>query len=187
LKARDESYLANPLGVTYDRTMADFQKAANDHVMRGPRVASVRHSGGFALIGVFAEPEPRSQAIALEDVLLILRGWQDAKQVTYYHLRDSRTRFTCFGFGEIESSDRGYLRIASEEHGFTASLGRADRFSLWDWRDASPETKEVLQESWDLILTAEFAGARSGSVLQLHSLKEPPDEDRGEREKIYAL
>jgi hypothetical protein len=157
--------------------MADFPKATNNHAARGPRVASVRESGGFAVIGVFAAPETRSQAIAFDDVLLMLRGWQDEKQVIQFCRRDSQTRFTCFGFGEIEHSDRGLVRIAGQDHGFTASLCRADRFSLWDWRDLSPATtideRELLKESFDVILTVDFAGGRS--MLQLHSLKEPPD------------
>jgi hypothetical protein len=163
--------------------MADFPKATND-AASGPRVASVRESGGFAVIGVFAAPETaaperRSQAIAFDDVLLILRGWQDDKQVIQFHLCDSRTDFTCFGFGEIENSDQGLLRIAGQQHGFAVSLGRADRFSLWDWRDLSPagtltiDEIEGFKESFDVTLTIALAGGRS--ILDLHSLKEPPD------------
>jgi hypothetical protein len=158
--------------------MADFPKATND-AAPGPRVASVRESGAFAVIGVFAAPETRSQEIALDDVLLMLRGWEDEKQVIQFHLCDSRTDFTCFGFGEIENSNQGLLRIAGQEHGFTVSLGSADRFSLWDWRDLCPgrtltiDEIEGFKEAFDVSLTIAFAGGRS--MLDLHSLKEPPD------------
>jgi hypothetical protein len=121
------------------------------------------------------------RALPLDDVVLMLRGWRDENRVIQFHLCDSEdTGFTCLGFGQIEEIDRDFLRIKTlfvdQKYGCTVSLslGRADQFSIWDWRDVPPEEplrKELLQESYDVILTAAFAGAR----CVLHLLKEPAD------------
>jgi hypothetical protein len=124
------------------------------------------------------------RALPLDDVLLMLRGWRGEKRVIQFHLCDSEDMgFTCLGFGEIEEIDREFLRIkdlfADQKYACTVSLslGRADQFSIWDWRDVPPEEplrKELLQESYDVILTVAFAGAR----CVLHLVKEPADLSR---------
>jgi len=117
-------------------------------------------------------------AVPLEDVLLMLRGWRDEKRLIQFHISESRAAgFTCFGLGLIEELTAEVLRIDSrnvtveislgQRYGCTISLHRADRFEVWDWRNIPAEdasAKELLRESYDMILTAAFGAARC--VLQ---------------------
>jgi len=109
----------------------------------------------------------------------MLRGWQDEKRLIQFHISESAaTGFTCFGLGLIEELTPEFLRIDSrnvntaemslgQRYGCTVSLRRADRLAVWDWRNIPPEdqlAKELFKESYEMILTAAFGGARC--VLQ---------------------
>jgi hypothetical protein len=113
--------------------------------------------------------------LPLEDVLLILRVWQDQKRDIYFHVGESQEpALFAFGHGAIEELTPDFLRIDSRsadppenlrahEHGCAVSLKRADWFALWDWRDVSPDqesTKKLFRESYDAMLTLAFGSAR---------------------------
>jgi hypothetical protein len=122
--------------------------------------------------------------LPLEDVLLILRVWQDQKRVVYFHVGESEEpALFAFGRGAIEELTPDFLRIDSRsadppemgrahEHGCAVSLKRADWFALWDWREVSPDeesTKKLFRESYDAMLTMAFGSAR----CVLRTLKSP--------------
>ena len=118
--------------------------------------------------------------LPLEEALLVLRGWRDERRLIHFHICDSADAngFTGFGLGAIEELTEEFVRIDSrnvnapemlsgQKYGCTISLRRADWFALWDWRDVPPEEqlmKELLQDSYDVILTVAFGRGRC--VLQ---------------------
>jgi hypothetical protein len=118
-----------------------------------------------------------------EEAQLVLRGWQEEKRVIHFHLSDGAdaTGFKCFGIGAIEELGPDLVLIDSrntnvaemlcgERYGCTISLNRANWFVLWDWRDVpakEAQRKELLQDSYDVILTVALGNVR----CVLHTLR----------------